>query len=408
MKYLALILLLSSACAPSTPAVCGNGEVEEGEGCDDGNTIHFDACDRNCQVPDCLIPWYQDLDEDGIGGEQVELSCNGQRQLIDVGGDCDDEDASLAQQKTWWADEDGDGLGDPNSGEEHCEPPVGFVLNELDSDDGQHDASGCWSDVAIGRNHSCGLTSSGAIRCWGQEADGRLVTPAGNDFASITAGYNHTCALRQNGSAVCWGKSANGVTQPPALTFSQLDCGLDFCCGVSGSGLGNGRCFGRNDQGQAQPPTDQEFVKMSSSDSFHACGLTTENSIVCWGKGDASSNLSPIGAPARMLFSELSTGSYSCGVTFSGKLHCWGLPSDLPEGDFYSVDVTTAHACGLQANRQIACWGTDTYNRTANPEGGLWQKVETSQLHSCALNYQGELSCWGYEEFGKLVVPSCP
>lgn len=39
-----------SGCAPSTdvPAVCGNGAVEIGEACDDGNTVSGDGCSNQC------------------------------------------------------------------------------------------------------------------------------------------------------------------------------------------------------------------------------------------------------------------------------------------------------------------------------------------------------------------------
>ncbi|HBU47003.1 MAG TPA: hypothetical protein DEB46_01710, partial [Myxococcales bacterium] len=39
----------SAACREETPSVCGNGEVEPQEGCDDGNRVDGDGCDSNCQ-----------------------------------------------------------------------------------------------------------------------------------------------------------------------------------------------------------------------------------------------------------------------------------------------------------------------------------------------------------------------
>ena len=378
-------LTLGVACAPPPDPVCGNGEVEAGEGCDDGNTVHYDACDRNCQVPDCLVTWYEDIDEDGIGGAESEISCNGQRHLVETSGDCDDEDPSVGLIRQWYSDRDGDGLGDPDEGEASCEPPQGYVPNDLDSNDDQSDISGCWKDVSAGRNHTCGLKTDGSITCWGDPEGGRTEAPAGNDFASITAGYTHTCALRTNGRAECWGRDAGSILQPPNFNFDTLDCGLNFCCGTVGTGIGNARCWGRNDEGQATPRMDQEFVKISAADSFHTCGLTTDDSIVCWGKGDENSSLSPTGAPPRMLFSDASAGGIGCGVTFSGRIHCWGASAESPEGEWMTVDVTTAHACGLKTDRTIGCWGTETFDRTAHPQGGRFQLVDTSQLHSCAL-----------------------
>jgi cysteine-rich repeat protein len=43
---------LTLVCAPN-PAVCGNGTVELGEQCDDGNTIGCDGCSATCRTDGC-------------------------------------------------------------------------------------------------------------------------------------------------------------------------------------------------------------------------------------------------------------------------------------------------------------------------------------------------------------------
>lgn len=55
-----------SDCAPALPctgsacradvALCGNGVIEEGERCDDGNAASGDGCDPTCQVAQCYVP----------------------------------------------------------------------------------------------------------------------------------------------------------------------------------------------------------------------------------------------------------------------------------------------------------------------------------------------------------------
>lgn len=49
---------------PPVVPVCGNGKVETGEQCDDGNTINGDECSSTCQNVDCtvsLVPTMTDL-----------------------------------------------------------------------------------------------------------------------------------------------------------------------------------------------------------------------------------------------------------------------------------------------------------------------------------------------------------
>ncbi len=48
---------------------------------------------------------------------------------------CSDDDAPPCVEQTWYADADGDSLGDPNVTIEECEQPEGFVGNANDLDD---------------------------------------------------------------------------------------------------------------------------------------------------------------------------------------------------------------------------------------------------------------------------------
>ena len=81
--------------------------------------------------------------------------------------------------------------------------------------------------MAAGDVHSCVLTSSGAIQCWGANASGQLgdgstvqrltpvaVTGLTSGAEGIAAGGGdgpaHTCAITSGGGVVCWGSNATG------------------------------------------------------------------------------------------------------------------------------------------------------------------------------------------------------
>ena len=52
-----LVLLLVTRLAPAADApkaVCGNGKIEAGETCDDGNTKDGDSCPSNCRIEQCI------------------------------------------------------------------------------------------------------------------------------------------------------------------------------------------------------------------------------------------------------------------------------------------------------------------------------------------------------------------
>ena len=77
--------------------------------------------------------------------------------------------------------------------------------------------------VATGSSHTCGLTISGGVRCWGSNGDGQLgdgttisrstpvaVTGLNSGVLDISLGSAHSCALMASGGIKCWGNNASG------------------------------------------------------------------------------------------------------------------------------------------------------------------------------------------------------
>jgi MYXO-CTERM domain-containing protein len=102
---------------------------------------------------------YYDGDGDGYGDPDIsQESCNLPGMYVEIAGDCDDTDASIHPDaleqcnqidddcddeideddagQLHYADEDGDGYGDPSTTSGYtCEAPPGYVVNDLDCDD---------------------------------------------------------------------------------------------------------------------------------------------------------------------------------------------------------------------------------------------------------------------------------
>lgn len=53
--------------------------------------------------------FYQDNDGDGVGGSAVTACSQGS--YVTSGGDCNDNDSSIKSAQTWYYDQDGDGRG---------------------------------------------------------------------------------------------------------------------------------------------------------------------------------------------------------------------------------------------------------------------------------------------------------
>ncbi len=233
------------------------------------------------------------------------------------------------------------------------------------------------SHVAAGGSHTCAVLQGGAIRCWGQGTNGRLgynntsdiLTPVsdvdlgGATATQVTVGAAHTCALLGSGAVRCWGLGADGrlgtastsdawTPQPvhlgePALSISA---GGAHTCAVMASGAL--RCWGRSPaNGHTQTIGDGEtpasvgyvvpggsadiFVQVSSGGN-HTCALTSEGAVYCWGEADmgqlgldGTTDVSePMAAPAVQVggvVKNISAGeTHTCASLSNGRVRCWG------------------------------------------------------------------------------------
>jgi len=132
-----------------------------------------------------------------------------------------------------------------------------------------------FTSLAAGANHACGVASGGGAYCWGSNANGQLGTgvaattpnPAplpvagGLTFMQLAAGSTHTCGLTVSGALYCWGSNVSGplgdgtetdhlTPQPVAsgLSFTRVTAGASHTCAWTSAGATY--CWGLNVQGQ--------------------------------------------------------------------------------------------------------------------------------------------------------------
>ncbi len=169
--------------------------------------------------------------------------------------------------------------------------------------------------------HTCALTASGGIKCWGANNFGQLgdgtrtqrLTPVdviqlSSNMSAVTAGDLHTCALNDHGEAKCWGANNLGQLGDGTLKnrttpvdvmglnsgLMSIDAGALSTCGLLDTGTI--KCWGLNNYGQLGDgtttnrslPTDvmglnSTVTNLESGGNF-ACGRMLNRSLVCWGK----------------------------------------------------------------------------------------------------------------------------
>ncbi len=138
---------INDGCRPNcTQEVCGDNIIDLGEQCDDGNLIDGDGCQANCALPICgdsiLDPGLGEQCDDGNNdaGDGCSATCQTEvcgNTIIDPGEECDDGNTQT-----------GDGCR-PDCTQELCGDGILDEPPEL-CDDGNNDAGdGCRADCTV-------------------------------------------------------------------------------------------------------------------------------------------------------------------------------------------------------------------------------------------------------------------
>jgi alpha-tubulin suppressor-like RCC1 family protein len=190
--------------------------------------------------------------------------------------------------------------------------------------------------------HTCALMNTGDIKCWGLNDRGQLGDGGGgvtcgfrNSFvcrltpvdvegldsgvAAVVTGSSHTCVLTATGGVKCWGGNRRGELGDG--TSDGVPCpyeGSNVCrlTPVNVAGLTSG------------------VIALSAAPN-HTCVLTAASGVKCWGGYNEWGELGDGTTDGRMTpvdvvglaggVTAISAGHYhTCARTLSGKLKCWG------------------------------------------------------------------------------------
>jgi alpha-tubulin suppressor-like RCC1 family protein len=283
--------------------------------------------------------------------------------------------------------------------------------------------------VTAGYDHTCALSTGGAVSCWGNDTNGQLgdggtsdrhspigVSGLGSGVVAISAGAYHTCALTTTGVVKCWGRNHEGQigdgTETDAYVpvtvaglgagVQSVDAGAEHTCAVTASGAA--KCWGDNDGGDLGDGT----------------GVRRHSPVGVVGLGSGVAAIS-------------GGASYTCAVTTGGALKCWGdngsgqlgdgttTPVSTPVGvtgfgsGTAAVDAGASSTCALTTGGALKCWGdnghgglgdgTTTDRATPVTVTGLGSGVASFSAegdHTCAVTTAGAAQCWGYNQRGQL------
>lgn len=268
---------------------------------------------------------------------------------------------SMGTAKCWGSNHEGQ-LGD---GTQADRVSPGDVVGLLDS----------LRAITAGERHTCVLTAVGGVKCWGNNREGQLGdgttdtrrTPVNvlgleRGVVAVAAGWRHTCAVTTSGTVKCWGNNKDGqvgdgttvnrvlpvdVSGVPAGTTLLAGGGQHTCAVVSGSV----RCWGRNERGQlgdgtmkdAAAPvvvTGMSGVSVLSAGWQHTCAVTTAGAASCWGNNEkgqivageafvrpvpsAIAAVPVAGDKPVSLMGIAAGGQFTCLLTADTAVVCWG------------------------------------------------------------------------------------
>lgn len=296
--------------------------------------------------------------------------------------------------------------------------------------------------------HTCGLTVSGGVQCWGYNGNGQLGDDSQRDgitrvdvvdaewnpvsgAVALATGDHHACFLDRAGTARCWGRNWRG----------QLgdDSARDWPTPI-----------------EVRDQNGNVLTGLVAIDagSEHSCALDEQGRVWCWGDsrfGKRGQGHGPVPSGATLVVADqgpltdiasITVGSHhACAATVQGAAYCWGfnghgqlgnggghdqhqaLPvmrtPDQPLGDVVSLSAGALHTCALTGSGNALCWGYGGGGRLGNADAASngWPvpvvradgtllagivDLSAGGAHTCAVLDDGALYCWGYNVFGQL------
>lgn len=391
------------ACSNTcVPLTCGNGSPDRGEPCDDGNADNTDACTSWCTLPVCGDAYAQANND-----EQCDHGAN----------NADDAACTEACQQAYC----GDALVWSDGGDEQCDHgsfnngpgqlcTEDCLLNTCGDgdmspgeqcDDGANNGPGHWC-LADCEVNVCGDGDQGPL----EECD----DGNGSSFDGCTG----TCTLAvcgdgftQPGEECDAGWNNNSNTGSCTLTCKKAACGDGFLQTVVGELCDDGNLL-EGDGCSGNCKQKLEILQVEAG-VHHTCVRVTGGRIKCWGRNDHG---------------ELGRGDTATIGDGPGE-----MGSALPYVDLGPMITATdialgaSHTCALLSAGTVKCWGGNsrgqlgsgnTADRGDGP-GEMGVNLATVDLgvakvvdltaageFTCAQTMDGKVKCWGRNGDGEL------
>ena len=326
--------------------------------------------------------------------------------------------------------------------------------------------------LAGGGYFVCALTEQGQVYCWGANDNGQLGDGTDSDrgtpvavgglpgaVTALAAGSLHTCALTASGEVWCWGDNRSGQLGDGTLAdrfvpgravglagVTAITAGKSITCASAADQV---YCWGENANDQmgqnlelyrmlpGQVSGLDAGVQSIVSGENSNCAMLVSGEAVCWGSnlfdllGDGTDvdraipvSMTVVSPPVLSI--DLS-GETGCALVQNGEVRCWGLGisqgGDALAGwtvsglatTVQAVTVGRAFACALSQAGGVQCWG---YNGSGTLGDGTTERrdgpvaviglasgvaaLDAGSNSTCAVTANGQVWCWGSNTYGQI------
>ena len=416
---------------------CGNGGLDRGEECDDGNAQSGDGCSAGCRrelsaggAHTCVV-----LDAERVrcwgrgssgqlgqgssvtmGDDEPGLSqgshVGGKARQVVAGGEHTCALMETGTVRCWGHGEVGQlGYGNTSDiGDDEAPWSAGDVDVADVADRGTR-----VTQLAAGRFHSCALMDTGRVRCWGDGSSGRLgygntsnvgdvdaprsagdvdVADPGIRVIQVVAGAAHTCALMETGKVRCWGSGLHGRL------------GYGDTANATDKNVGNNEL--PSSKGDVDIADRGTRVIQLAAGQRHTCALMDTGTVRCWGDngngqlgygrfrtiGDdeppsSAGDVDVAGSGSRVI--QVVTGAFhTCALMDTGAVRCWGLGESGQLGYGDTAKIGNDEVPSSVGEVVVAAPGVRVIQLAAGDN------------HTCALMETGRVRCWGDGSSGQL------
>ncbi len=183
-----------------------------------------------------------------------------------------------------------------------------------------------------GGGRGCAWAESGEVECFGHDIFGEGNPPGGLRASEVSSGSYFSCAIDFGRELSCWGQLSEAP--PTGRDWEELACSVADCCAIRSSG--ELECWGGNYEKVHDSP-DGEFVRLGGGEGTF-CALESSGTVRCWG------NLAPDVPEGLPLLVDVDVSRRDrtvCGITLEDTVVCFGN-DDFGGAGFPSAAEVTA------------------------------------------------------------------